>query len=313
MKLVLGIDTSCYTTSIAFLGEDGALMADERRPLAVKAGGRGLAQSEMVFQHTRHLPELFASAVAKIGGHLELIATAASVQPRPLPESYMPAFLVGAGYARVIAAAQAVPFVSLSHQEGHILAGVWSAGGPADERFLAVHASGGTTEIALVTRKAAGMKVELLGGTNDIAAGQLVDRIGVALALPFPAGPHLEALAASSRTAPASLPVATNGLTLSFAGPETHARRLLAQGEPPEAVAAGVQVCIAASLVRLCEAAIAATGVTVILFVGGVLANGFIRERLSASLGAAGVSLYFPAPRYSGDNAVGAACFALGR
>jgi N6-L-threonylcarbamoyladenine synthase len=311
MKLVLGIDTSCYTTSVALLGEDGALVADERRPLAVKAGGRGLAQSEMVFQHTRHLPELFAAAVAKVGGPLELAAAAASVQPRPLLESYMPAFLVGAGYARVIAAAQAVPFVSLSHQEGHILAGAWSAGGPVDERFLAVHASGGTTEITLVTRGAAGMKVELLGGTSDIAAGQFVDRIGVALALPFPAGPHLEVLAAASRTAPASLPVAVNGLALSFAGPETQAQRLLAKGETPAAVAAGVQTCIAASLVRLCEAAIAATDVTVILFVGGVLANDFIRERLSAALGAAGARLHFPAPRYSGDNAVGVACFAL--
>ncbi len=314
MTLVLGIDTSCYTTSVALMSEDGSLVADERRLLAVKPGGRGLAQSEMVYQHTRHLPELFAAAAAKAGGPLALAAVAASTQPRPLPESYMPAFLVGAGYARVIAAAQSVPFVSLSHQEGHILAGAWSAGGPADARFLAVHASGGTTEIVLVTREeAAGLKVEVLGGTSDIAAGQLIDRIGVALGLPFPAGPHLEELARAGQTAPASLPVAAKGLKLSFAGPETQARRLLAQGETPAAVAAGVQLCVADSLLGLCEAAIGATGASAILFVGGVLANAFIRSRITAVLGAAGASLHFPAPRYSGDNAVGAACRALFR
>lgn len=313
MKLVLGIDTSCYTTSVALMGEDGSLVADERRPLAVKAGGRGLAQSEMVYQHTRNLPELFAAAAAKAGGPLALAAVAASTQPRSLPESYMPAFLVGAGYARVIAVAQAVPFVSLSHQEGHILAGAWSAGGPAERRFLAVHASGGTTEIALVARDDAGLKVEALGGTSDIAAGQIIDRIGVALGLPFPAGPSLEELALAGQTAPASLPVAVRGLKLSFAGPETQALRLLAKGETPAAVAAGVQNCVADSLLGLCRAAIDATGAGAILFVGGVLANAYIRGRIAAILGAAGVSLHFPAARYSGDNAVGAACRALVR
>ncbi|MDR7865295.1 MAG: O-sialoglycoprotein endopeptidase [Sporomusaceae bacterium] len=313
MKLVLGIDTSCYTTSVALMGVDGSLVADERRPLAVKPGGRGLAQSEMVYQHTRHLPELFAAAAANAGGPLAFAAVAASTQPRSLPESYMPAFLVGAGYARVIAVAQAVPFVSLSHQEGHILAGAWSAGGPAAARFLAVHASGGTTEIALVTREAAGLKVEALGGTSDIAAGQLIDRIGVALGLPFPAGPSLEELALAAQDIPATLPVAVRGLKLSFAGPETQALRLLAKGDTPAAVAAGVQNCVADSLLGLCEAAIAATGAGAILFVGGVLANTYIRARITATLGASGVSLHFPAARYSGDNAVGAACRALVR
>jgi N6-L-threonylcarbamoyladenine synthase len=310
MKLVLGIDTSCYTTSVALLDGDGRLVADERRPLAVKPGGRGLAQAEMVFQHTRHLPELFAAAVAKAGGPPALAAVAASTRPRPLPESYMPAFLVGAGYARVIAAAQAVPFVSLSHQEGHILAGAWSAGGPADGRFLAVHASGGTTEVTLVTRGDAGLTVEIVGSSGDIAAGQFIDRIGVALGLPFPAGPGLEELARGAEAAPAHLPVAVKGATASFAGPETQARRLLDAGADPAAVAAGVQACVADTLVGMCQKALAATGAGAILFVGGVLANGHIRRRVTAVLGAC-ARLYYPEPRYSGDNAIGAACFAL--
>ena len=57
-EAVLGIDTSCYTTSVAVLSLEGKLLADERRLLKVKPGRRGLAQSEMVFQHTRNLPEL---------------------------------------------------------------------------------------------------------------------------------------------------------------------------------------------------------------------------------------------------------------
>jgi N6-L-threonylcarbamoyladenine synthase len=312
MKLVLGLDTSCYTTSVALLGEDGRLVADERRLLAVKAGGRGLAQSEMVFQHTRRLPELFAAAVAKVGGTADLVAVAASTQPRPQPESYMPAFLVGAGYGRVIAQAQAVPFYELSHQENHIMAGVWSAGGPATDDFLALHVSGGTTEITRVTRTGDRLAVELLGGSADIAAGQLIDRVGVALELPFPAGPHLEKLAAGGHDRPAAVPVSVKGLTVSFAGPETQARRLLAKGESPAAVAAGIQVAVADSLVRLIFEAMAVSGLTDIMLVGGVLANAFIRGRITAAFAAdPAVRLYFPRPAYSGDNAVGAAFFAL--
>lgn len=47
--LVLGIDTSCYTTSAALMDGTGALLFDERRLLRVKEGRRGLSQSEMVF------------------------------------------------------------------------------------------------------------------------------------------------------------------------------------------------------------------------------------------------------------------------
>ncbi|HMM21271.1 MAG TPA: O-sialoglycoprotein endopeptidase [Selenomonadales bacterium] len=310
MKMVVGIDTSCYTTSVALLDEEGALVADARKPLAVKAGGKGLAQSEMVFQHTRNLPELFTAAWAQIPGRPEIRAVAASTQPRPLPESYMPAFLVGAGYAKALAVTHQVPFSSLSHQEGHILAGLWSAKGPAAESFLAVHASGGTTEITRVEARAGRMAVEILGGTSDIAAGQLVDRVGVALALPFPAGPHLEQLAATAGE-PAEIPPAVERTRISFAGPETHAKRLLARGESPAAVAAGVQACIAESVGRALQAAAELTGIRTVLLVGGVMANQHIRRAVTGKLCRdERVRLYFPLPEYSGDNAVGAAYFA---
>jgi N6-L-threonylcarbamoyladenine synthase len=54
----LGIDTSCYKTAVALVDRQGNLVDEARRVLAVKPERRGLAQSEMVFQHTRNLPEL---------------------------------------------------------------------------------------------------------------------------------------------------------------------------------------------------------------------------------------------------------------
>lgn len=313
MKAVLGIDTSCYTTSVALLRQDGTMAADARRILAVKPGGRGLSQSEMIYQHTRNLPEVFAEAVAAVGERIELEAVGVSSRPRPQESSYMPAFLVGLGYGRVIALSHGVDCRLLSHQENHILAGTWSAGGPSTQRFLAVHVSGGTTEVTAVDTSAAGLGVTLLGGSLDIAAGQFIDRIGVALGLPFPAGPHLERLAGQDRLLAVKIPVTVEVCSVSFSGPETHARRLLAQGVSPAAVAAGVQRCVAEALTKMIRAGVAATGLSDVLLVGGVGANEYIRGHLAGDLGPGpAVRLYYPQARYSSDNAVGAAVRALG-
>lgn len=314
MKVVLGVDTSCYTTSVALMRADGSLVADARRVLEVKPGGRGLSQSEMVYQHTRNLPAVFQEAMARVGERIELQAVGATVRPRPVEDSYMPAFLVGEGYGKVLALSHGAAFYPLSHQENHILAGVWSASGPDAGSFLAVHLSGGTTEVTRVDRLGDRFSVTLLGGSGDIAAGQLVDRIGVTIGLPFPAGPHLERLALQCREKPSHIPVSVENCTVSFSGPETHARRLLDRGASPASLAAGVQHCIADALARMIRAAIATTGLHQVLMVGGVAANHYIRDYISRELGLGGtVRLFFPSPEFSPDNAVGAAFHALGQ
>lgn len=313
MSYVLGIDTSCYTTSVAILDDQGQLVADRRRILEVKAGGRGLRQSEMVFQHTRNLPELFTKACQDIQSPVCFSAIGVSAFPRPLPDSYMPAFLVGEGYARVLSVSHNLPLHRLSHQENHVFAGVWSAGGPKVADFLAVHLSGGTTEIVRVAvTPSRRLALEILGGSQDIHAGQLVDRIGVLLGLQFPAGPQLESLAAIGHQEAVAIPVTVRNMCVSFAGPETHVQRLVAQGAPAETIAAGVELCIARAVTKMITQAIDSTGLTHVLLVGGVTANRFIRHYLKAQLEEKQrAQLYFPDTVYSPDNAVGAAYFAL--
>lgn len=314
MGCFLGIDTSCYTTSLALLDESGRLIADKRRILTVKSGAKGLAQSEMVFQHTRNLPALFEELTGEVKGRFRLAAIGVSAWPRALPDSYMPAFVVGEGYARMLASAQAVRLWRLSHQEGHILAGVWSAGGPGSEKFLAVHVSGGTTEIVLVEKKAGqAADITLLGGTDDLNAGQFIDRIGVALQLPFPAGRHLERLAAGHHDHAVDVPVAAFGSRVSFSGPASHCLRLLDKGVRRELLAAGVEICIAKTLSKMIAAAIRQTKVTEIILVGGVMSNSFIRGTVAGNLKkfSDDAAVYLPEAAYSPDNAVGAAFFAF--
>ena len=302
--MFLGIDTSCYTTSLAVFDAQGLLLCEKRTMLKVPQGERGLRQSDGVFQHVQNLPHL-AEALSTEVGPLVLQGVAATSRPRPVADSYMPVFTVGSSFARTVAATQGVPFLSLSHQECHILAGLWSAGVDWSD-FYALQASGGTTELLAVTMSPRPTVVEL-GGSADLHAGQFIDRVGVALGLPFPAGPALEALG-SKAGAVLSVPVAVQGDKLSFSGPESHVQRaIMSKDHDPAAVARGVEHCVAESLWKVLKVIRKRHGVKPVLFVGGVMANNYIRQRLAERLGNEAA---FAAPRFAGDNATGAALFA---
>lgn len=310
MTYTIGIDTSCYTTSLAIMSEELELLVDERCILNVKIGSRGLSQSEMVFQHTRKLPDLFDNAIAKIDKLCNIKAVVVSAFPRPVADSYMPAFLVGEGYGRLLAKTLQCPLQRISHQENHINAGIWSAHGPASVDFLVMHISGGTTEIVRVNKENKHISVQLLGYTQDLNAGQFIDRVGVALQLPFPAGKHLELLARQNQFEQVHIPVAVHGMNVSFSGPETYTQRLLTAGAEAAAIASGVQVCVAESLWRMLHNAIEYTGLSEVLLVGGVTSNRFIRSYLSEKVKAENnIRLFYPDPQYSPDNAVGCAYY----
>ena len=307
----MGIDTSCYTTSVALMRADGRLVSQARRILAVKAGHCGLQQHEMVFQHTRNLPELVAQVRETCTGALAGIAVSAS--PRPAADSYMPAFLVGRGLARSLSAVTGAPLVEISHQENHLEAGVWSAGGPQASRFLLLHASGGTTDLLLAERAEARGRYTLtpLGGSLDLHAGQFIDRVGVALGLGFPCGPALEALATQCEPgAEVQLPVSARELSVSLSGPCSAALRALQAGAEPAALAYGTEACLAETFARLLRRGAQQCDVRDVLLVGGVGCNAHIRAQVEQQLAKRHIRLWVPDARYSGDNASGCAAFA---
>jgi N6-L-threonylcarbamoyladenine synthase len=304
--MVLGIDTSCYRTSLA-LAEGGEIVAEVGKLLDVPAGERGLRQSEALFQHIKRLPELMEALMAQSAKSIEAVAV--SVKPRPVTESYMPVFTAGASLAKSVAAALRVPIFDTTHQQGHVRAAL--VGCALKDDFLAVHLSGGTTEIL---RVGAGLSIELLGGAADISAGQLVDRVGVALGLPFPAGPHLEALAVKGE-AHSSLPVSVSRMKASFSGAEAQLMRNIERGAPPEAVAAEVYSHLARTLARLISQAAAETGLSDVLLAGGVASSALLRRLLPERMNRLNdsVRIHWAKPALSGDNAAGVALIGCDR
>ena len=295
---VLGLDTSNYTTSAAlFDGETGRATG---RPLDVRPGELGLRQSDALFQHVKRLPGLLEELLS--GGE-EVRAVGASTRPRAVEGSYMPCFLAGESQGRGIAAALGVPFYAHSHQQGHLAAAAWSAGriDLLDAPFLAWHLSGGTTELLLVKPKGCTVEAEIIGGTSDLSAGQLIDRTGVLLGLQFPAGKAIDQLYAQAE--PCREPkVKLNGLTFSLSGMENQVKALAEGGAAPAAIAR-FAIDAVTDVVR--RATLEAQGRwpgLPVLCSGGVASNTRLRQVLTENCGA-----IFAQPRYSTDNAMGTA------
>ena len=296
----LGIDTSNYTTSAAVFDGSGGYNAG--RLLEVRPGELGLRQSDALFQHIKHLPGRFAELRAE-GWLTGLSAVGASTRPRAVEGSYMPCFLAGEGQGRTLADALGVPFYAVSHQQGHIAAAAWSAGRLEllDRPMLAWHLSGGTTELLYVEPDGGNVRAQCVGGTSDISAGQLIDRTGVLLGLPFPAGKALDVLASESDLI-RGFPVKLNDLTFSLSGMENKVKALAEQGKPPAEIARFTLETVASAVRRATDAARKRWPGLPVLCSGGVASNRLLRTVMSDAA--------FAGPQYSTDNAMGAAILA---
>lgn len=302
-RLVLGIDTSCYTTSVALAG-DGRVVASRRKLLSVSDGQRGLRQSDGLFQHVNQLPEM-VEALVEDAGEFELQAVCASARPRDVDSSYMPVFLAGVSLGRSIAKINRVPFFETCHQKGHVRAAMVDSGiekGP----FVAMHLSGGTTETLLVDED---LSISLIGGSNDLHAGQFVDRVGVKMGLSFPAGPHLEKLAVNGQ-AKSLFPLSHKDGHCSFSGAEAQAMRVIEKGEMRnEDIAAEVYNYLARAISWLLMDAFEKTNAKQALLAGGVASSALLRTLVKERLYKKGIrqKICWARPELSGDNACGVA------
>ena len=291
---VIGFDTSNYTTSIAlFNGVDGENCS---RLLPVKPGELGLRQSDAVFSHTKSLPELSG----RLFSHgLEIAAVGVSTRPRAVEGSYMPCFMVGYSHAKLLSDVLGVPLFEVSHQQGHVAAALWSAGrlDLMDRPHLAWHLSGGTTELLLIEPDGKNVQCTKLGGTTDISAGQLIDRTGVMLQLPFPAGKHVDAL--SKEAVHTDLfKVKCNGLEFSLSGVQNKVQQYSQQNSPAETAAFSLR-CVCHAVKTATEHAKKQYPGLEVVFSGGVASNSMLRSVMTDAI--------FAQPAFSTDNAMGVA------
>lgn len=303
--LTLGIDTSNYTTSVCLYNSESGEMHQKKLLLPVKKGEKGLRQSDAVFHHTSRLYPLMKELFGEAGGEIDAIGV--SEKPRDSEGSYMPCFLVGVNAAECIGAAMHKPVCGFSHQAGHIAAALYSSGRTEliNEKFIAFHVSGGTSEMLLVTPDSErAFDIKIIGETLDLNCGQAVDRAGVMMGLSFPCGKELEALALKSDKTYNPKVCVKNG-NCSLSGLENQCKKMLDGGESHENVARYCIDFVGKTVEKMTEFAVSEYGKLPLVYAGGVMSNTIIKNRIQSKFGAS-----FAAPEFSCDNAAGIAYLA---
>lgn len=304
MPCYLGIDTSNYTTSAALYISEENRVISEKMLLPVALNQCGLRQSDAVFAHTKQLHKvienLFKNEYHKIDG------VCVSTRPRNVEGSYMPAFLVGENVAKSIALSHGVNCFECSHQEGHVVAALYSAGrlDLLNESFFVFHVSGGTTECLSAENINGELSLELVAKTLDINAGQLIDRAGVMMGLPFPCGSHLEKLALNY-TEPIKIKTSFKGLDCNMSGAQNKLEELYKKTSDKNQTARYAVEYVKAVVSEMTERVLEKYGPRPIIYAGGVMSNTIIKEYIENKYG--GV---FAEPRFSSDNAAGVSIIA---
>ena len=299
MGIFLGIDTSNYTTSIAVC-DDREILLNEKMLLSVKDGERGLRQSDAVFAHVNNI-----SSVAGRIGKQNITAIGCSVKPRDVENSYMPCFKVGEAIAHTMGTLLGVPVYEFSHQAGHVTAAAYSAGcmDLLEKRFNAFHISGGTTEMLLCDGTSGTMKIENIGGTLDLNAGQAIDRTGVLLGLKFPCGPQLEVMAKEG-ILPETPSVCVRGLNCNLSGLENKVAGFKNRGVSDNDIALYTLKFVEKTLIKLTDNLRKEYSLPII-YAGGVMSNEMIKNTLSKNK-----DTFFADKAFSADNAAGVALLA---
>lgn len=213
----------------------------------------------------------------------------------------MPCFMVGYTHAKMLAEAYRVPLVEVSHQQGHVAASLWSAGrlDLMDVPHLSWHLSGGTTELLLVEPDGKTIQCTRIGGTTDISAGQLIDRTGQLLALPFPSGKHLDLLSSESQSTE-FFKVKCSNCEFSLSGVQNKVQQFYTGDNAAHTAVYALRSVSHAVFTATVNALKEYPGFPVV-FSGGVASNSLLRQQLEP------LKAVFGAPRFSTDNAIGVA------
>jgi N6-L-threonylcarbamoyladenine synthase len=313
--LVLGLESSCDETAAAVLRADGTILAEAvLSQLADHAPFGGVVPEIAARAHLAHLPALTRRVLEQAGTTpAGLSAVAATSGP-----GLIGGLIVGASFAKGIAAATGIPFVAVNHLEAHALSprlpSVSPDGVARDARgslafpYLLLLLSGGHCQCVAVEGVG---RHRRLGSTLDDAVGEAFDKSAKLLGLPWPGGPHLERLAQGGDASRLPLPrplLGRPGCDFSFSGLKTAVAQQVAKGLDETGrrdLAASFQAAVAAVLADRARHALSMLpSANALVVAGGVAANGAVRAALAEVAAKAGLPLVAPPIRLCTDNAV---------
>ena len=299
--LILGIETSCDETGLALYdAAAGRLLAHVVHSQTAMHEAYGGVVPELASRdHLRRLVPLTRHVFDLAKKPLKELGHIAYTEGPGLAG----ALLAGAAFARGLAESLGVPALGVHHLEGHLLSPLLSAHPPRFP-FVALLVSGGHTQLMRVEGIG---RYELLGETQDDAAGEAFDKTAKVLGLGYPGGPALSKLAESGQAGRYKLPrpmIGSGDLDFSFSGLKTAVITQLKNDpgtSPPELARAFVDAIVDV-LVAKCTAAMEKTALAQLVVAGGVGANKQLRTALDAQGRTRGFDVFYPEPELCTDN-----------
>lgn len=325
---ILAIESSCDETAAAVIGDQAKILSNVV-----------VSQVDIFAAYGGVIPEVAARS------HLEAIlpvihkaledAHLTTADIDYIAVTYAPgllgSLLIGTLTARMLAILWNKPLYAVHHLKSHIYANWLREAGPVDTPefpLLSLVISGGHTQIIYMSEH---NHFEIIGTTRDDAVGECFDKVAKILGLPYPGGPSIAECAKLGDSAKYHLPhPKLDGLDFSFSGLKTAVLRAVqADCDLPITTpshelaghltdqqradfAASFQATACAILLEKLQTALEQhPEVQSIVFAGGVSANQTLREQAEQTFAKQAVQVYFPAPKYTGDNAamVGAAAY----
>ena len=297
--LVLGIETSCDETGVALYdGDQGRLLAHAvHSQVAMHEAYGGVVPELASRDHIQRLVPLTRHVLSRSGREMRELGGIGYTEGPGLAG----ALLVGASFAHALGESLAIPVLGIHHLEGHLLSPLLSERPPAFP-FVALLVSGGHTQLMHVEGVG---RYQLLGETQDDAAGEAFDKTAKLLGLGYPGGPALSALAERGKPGRYPLPrpmLSSGDLDFSFSGLKTAALMLVKQGGEPADIARAFVDAVVEVLVAKSIRALESVGGKRLVVAGGVGANQQLRAALDAAAGKRGFEVFYPEPELCTDN-----------
>ncbi len=221
----------------------------------------------------------------------------------------MGSLLVGASFAKGLALSRGVPLIEVNHMQAHILAHFIEDPKPGFP-FLCLTVSGGHTQLVVVRDY---LDMEIIGQTQDDAAGEAFDKAAKILGLGYPGGPLIDHYAKDGDSDKFRFPnTDMPGLDFSFSGIKTAFLYFIRDSKVRDPgfvennlpdICASIQHKIIEMLISRLKMASAQTGIKRVAIAGGVSANSSLRKELAIAGKKLGWQIFIPDFQYCTDNA----------
>jgi len=305
LMLSLGIETTCDETACAIVRDGFEILgASISSQVDLHAQFGGVVPELACRRHIEVIAPLLVQTLKEAHITLDEIDLV-SVASGP---GLIGALLIGITFAKGLAWTLKKPLVGVNHIEAHLYASMMSCG-RENLQFpaLGVVLSGGHTSLVLIEDIG---RYTLIGQTVDDAIGEAFDKVARIMELPYPGGPHIEALAECALEPNFSFPagvVKACPYYFSFSGIKTAVLYHVGRGGGPsklvaqdkQMIARAFQEAVFSDLFEKIKRTIAVYPVRAIYFGGGVTQNKELRRRGGLELS---LPLFFPMKDMSLDN-----------